>query len=230
MKTIFKILLVIVLLTLSAQYTKAGDTLDTCWTMVFPHDPDHGYYNPDSVLYDTCLCKTKPWLPPYCKYVYAKQWFGLDLPKGALNIPKAPRDSIILRNWRDIDSSFTELRDGLQNIEDMFSSFIMRKEFPDYGDSSNIFLLKFNYYFNIDSVVYYLKQIYTLVDAFYDYRYSVLASNYLSEPGFELGNLKEDGIKSRLVNGCMDYHKNSLEWNLFSIHVPMAWEITKGKF
>ena len=129
--------------------------IDSCWDMVLPHDPAHGYFNPDSVLYDTCLCKTKPWLPPYCKYVYAKQWFGLNLPNGALNIPQAPRDSIILRNWRDIDSSFTDLRAGFENLENIFGNFSFMKVFPDDIDTNSIgsryFKIRFDSYVNIDS-------------------------------------------------------------------------------
>ena len=71
MKTIIKLLFVIFLFSLFIQYSRAGDSLNPCWTMVYPHDPDHGYYNPDSVLYDSCYCK-RP-LIDGCDSIYAKK-------------------------------------------------------------------------------------------------------------------------------------------------------------
>ncbi|OGU39421.1 MAG: hypothetical protein A2X61_11730 [Ignavibacteria bacterium GWB2_35_12] len=180
MKTIFKILFVTGFLSFFAQNAKAEDSLNPCWDMVLPHDPDHGFYNPDSVLYDTCLCKVKPWLPPYCEYMYAKQWFGIDLPNGALNIPQAPRDSIILRNWRDIDSSFTDMRAGFENLENVFGNFVFKKVYPDIIDTEKIasryFNLRFDNYVKIDSASYLLHQIPDIKTEGYLGRYDFIKS------------------------------------------------------
>lgn len=205
--------------------------IDTCWNVVLQHNPENNIFNPDSVMYDTCLCKNKAWLPPYCEYVYAKQWFGLDLPNGALNIPQAPRDSVILRNWRDIDSSFTDMREGFENLENIFGNFVFMKVYPDIIDTSKIasryFNLRFDNYVKIDSASYLLHNIPDIETEGYLGRYSRLLSN-LSEPSFEFGHLKNSGIKSKLISRTTHYHERSAQWNVFGMKALLAWEITKG--
>lgn len=157
MKTIFKILLVISFLTCFAQLAKAEVTLNPCWRMYYPHDPDHNSFNPDSVMLDTCAT-----IDPEYPVLYAYKWYYVILPVVALNVPWAPRDSLILRDWRDIDPSFIELRNGFQMIENKFSPFIMKKQYPDETDTSSLgsrsWYIKFEEYFNIDSVVYYMSR------------------------------------------------------------------------
>ncbi len=154
------------------------DTTNPCWRLLYPDDPIHGSYNPDSVMIDTCAT-TRPMFP----VLYAYKWFKILLPPGALNVPWAPRDSLIIRNWRDIDTNFTELRNGFQNLENKFSPFIMKKEFPDIIDTlegaSGLYLLKFEKYFNIDTLVIYLKLINGIYDANYDMRATQLLNNII---------------------------------------------------
>ncbi|TAL66796.1 MAG: T9SS type A sorting domain-containing protein [Bacteroidetes bacterium] len=174
MKTIFKILLVISLFTNFIPNAKAADTLNPCWTMYKPHDPDHNSFNPDSVMWDTCVTGDH-------KVLYAYKWYYVILPVGALNVPWAPGDSLIYRDWRDIDSSFTELRNGFQLIENKFGPFIMKKQYPDEIDTSSIgsrsWYIKFEEYFNIDSIVYYLGGFIDPRYVSYDMRAYRLADN-----------------------------------------------------
>jgi len=154
---------------------RAGDTLHPCWRLLYPHDPEHLSYNPDSVMLDTCATTDSDH-----KVLFAYKWYYVILPVGALNVPVAPRDSLVYRNWTNIDTNFTELRNGFQLVENKFSPFIMRKQYPDNMDSSSLgsrsFYIKFEKYFNIDSVVHYLK----LIDGLYHASYSMEAVQYAS--------------------------------------------------
>ncbi len=159
-----------------------------------------------------------------CKLRYAKKWFEVQFYNDPFNFPQAPRDSIIEATWHQIDTNMVELRNLYQGLEDLFGNFILRKEFPDCIDTnvvaSKVYLIRFSNYTNIDSVINFLSN--ELIKKIYYLNNAVHLLSNINEQSFEMGNLKEDGIKSRLDNGCMDYHKNSLEWNLFSIHTPLV--------
>jgi len=136
------------------------DSLNPCWKMVHPNEPEKGFFNPDSVMYDSCLCTIKPWEYPPCPYQYAKQWFGAIIPYRALLIPQTIRDTLIYKTWRDIDSSFIELRKGIETLENQFGTFVLIKKYPDIVDStkdgSKYFKIKFDNYVKIVTIVNYL--------------------------------------------------------------------------
>ncbi len=168
MKTIFKILLVISILTAFAQYTKAGDTLDTCWTMVYPDDPQHGYLNPDSVLYDSCQCNDIY----KCDSFSAQPWFEFSfIENDPYNFPSFPTDTIIETTWQILDTNYVELRNLFQSLENVFGPFIFRKKFPHLIDSTSLgnrtYLIKFQNYCNIFYVVNYLKYDSLLYEPYY---------------------------------------------------------------
>jgi len=76
------------------------------------------------------------------------------MPNGALDVPQFKRDTIIERNWSDISSSFTSLKEDFEDLENNYGYFILRKLYPDDVDpsSSKIWLLKLDRYANIDSL------------------------------------------------------------------------------
>ncbi|MBI5325293.1 MAG: hypothetical protein HZB41_08500 [Ignavibacteriae bacterium] len=211
MKTIFKVLLVMCIFTIFAQNAKALDTLNPCWRMYYPHDPDHNSFNPDSVMLDTCAT-TNPIEP----VLYAYKWYLVILPPGALNVPEAPRDTLIYRDWRDIDTNFIELREGFLNIENKFSPFIMRKEHPEGVDTSSLgsrsWLIKFEEYFNIDSVVFYLSSIQNLTFAGYDMRAARFDDVYQNtvRNGAEIIDIKQNQPSEKITVKILkniDYNK-----------------------
>ncbi len=137
-------------------YNYLYSQIDSSLKLLYPHDPDQHSFNPDSVMIDTCAT-TDPTFP----VLYAYKWYNVFLPSGSLIIPCAPRDSIVYREWSDIDTNFIELREGFQMIENKFGPFILKKQYPDDTDSSHLgsrsCYIKFEKYFNIDTVTYYLN-------------------------------------------------------------------------
>jgi hypothetical protein len=181
-----KILLVVaiaVLYWVVPQEAKAGDTLNPCWKLIWEDKPETGYENPDSVMYDSCKCPTKPL---DCYYVFAKKYFDCYLPYGALLVPQVPRDSVILKTWRDIDTSFTNLRTELEKIEIIFGKFYFQKIFPDIIDSSSsasryfyIFFEKYQNIYDVDSLFIPIKELYR-------FRYYSRLAHWLSKITEEL--------------------------------------------
>jgi hypothetical protein len=115
--------------------------------------------NPDSVLIDTCLCPDEHWT--VCEHLYAKQWYSITLPQGAVNLPKyRPYDTVYI-TWQDIDTSFQTLRNLLYEMTNIFGNNNIKKRFPSDVDTnsigSRIFWIKFENYCKIDSVVNYLR-------------------------------------------------------------------------
>ena len=154
------------------QKEAASDTINPCWRLTHKDDPQHGSYNPDSVMFDSCLCP--PNIPIYCKYIYAKKYFKMFLPYRALFIPELPWDTLVYRHWQDIDTNFINLRNGLDTLEKIFCSYEIQKEQPDNIDStswgSRSFYIIFDNYVNIDSVDNYLNTVKDIEEPFYWYR------------------------------------------------------------
>ncbi|TAL66937.1 MAG: T9SS type A sorting domain-containing protein [Bacteroidetes bacterium] len=216
-----KSLIVSILLLFSIQNFTFAD--ENCLQLVFPHQPDSLINNPDSVMVDTCD-----------GYFYTKKWFFVLLPVNSLNIPQAPPDSILEVGWDDIDTNFQSLRDGFEELENKFGMFTLRKQVPEMSDSnaigSRVFMIRFNNYVRIDSVYYTLKSISGIQDCYYINAMAIFQSN-MNEPGFQMGEMENNPIKSKLFNFwySYNYHSRSSQWNLLSIHIPLAWEITKGR-
>ncbi|MFH1052461.1 MAG: T9SS type A sorting domain-containing protein [bacterium] len=154
---------------------------DSCFRLIWEHNPDKEYYNPDSVMYDSCVCgdvfeyfyNNDRTLPK--QYFYAKKWFIVDLPFGALDVPQGSPDTIITRLWSDISTTFSNLRSGLEEMENIFGTYILQKRFPDDVDSSigtsTVFLIKFDNYVHIDNVIDSLKNITDIMNTGYLRKY-----------------------------------------------------------
>lgn len=202
MKTIFKFLLVIFFLSFFAQNANAEEKLDTCWTMFYPHKPEWGYFNPDSVLWDTCKCK---WYEQFqCSYIYARQWFDITfLNKDPFHFPKTHPDSILETTWQNLDSNYTELRNMFQNVEIIFGPFILIKEFPENIDSTSLasrcYKFKFQNYCQLDSVIQYIDTSGLVYDCYY--RFAAYHDDYYYVD--DLNNSKFEAIL--FPNPCNDF-------------------------
>ena len=138
--------------------------------MYYPHEPENGYFNPDSVLYDSCFCKDR--LHEGCDSIYAKQWYEIIFNnKDPYGFTQFPEDTIIETTWQNLDSNYVDLRNMFQIAENMFGTFILRKRYPEITDSTSLgsrgYLIKFQNYRNIFSVVYYFYYTNLLFDFYY---------------------------------------------------------------
>ena len=194
MKTQLLFLFVLFLLYCLPNATKAEqtqDSLNPCWKM-YRHDPKNNYFNPDSVMYDSCLCPGNEDYPP-CDYIYAKKWFSITFKnKDPFNFPIGPYDTLYIATWQQLDSTQSELRKIFQNIENIFGTFILKKDFPEVIDSnrpaSRIYLIKFDNYVNIWNVSDSFKN----SDKLQDVYYLNAVSHYLTDikENFNFNNVK----------------------------------------
>ena len=179
------------------------DCMNPCWKMIYPDEPWNLYENPDSVMIDTCLSYRNPEDPTRWehKVLYAKRFWRVQFPLGALDIPAKSSLDTIERTWRDIDSNFVDLKNSFEEFELKFGKFILRKISPETGPNlyrGRLFKFSFKDYRCIDSVLLFLKSIKDLEDYMYLVQYCKWAGN-LKEPGFEMGNLSDFGIKSKTI-------------------------------
>jgi hypothetical protein len=153
MKKILLIVAIVALYWVVLQEAKAQfDTPQPCWDLVWKHIPSMGYFNPDSVMWDTCQCTNKF----DCGFRYTKKWFLITFP----HRPFANNyDSLYERNWSEIDSSFLELKSYFKKTDSIFGHFYLTRHDTNYTDSmfaiNRRFKIRFEKYVNIDSVITY---------------------------------------------------------------------------
>ena len=94
---------------------------DSCLKLLYPHDPDNGFYNLDSVMIDTCH-NSSTYNDWYVKKYYAVLF---ELSARIFKINPFPKDTFV--TWDFIDTSYIATRNGLKNIYDEYGHFIMRR-------------------------------------------------------------------------------------------------------
>ena len=92
-----------------------------CFRLTIEHNPELLRFNPDSVMYDTCLSQGQV----NYNFSYAKKYFMLDLPYQALFVPELPWDTLVYRQWQDIDTSFISLRNKLDTLELFYGNYLL---------------------------------------------------------------------------------------------------------
>lgn len=152
MKSSYLSLLAVVVFFFTGISTKAVP--DSCLKMVTPHDRWNGM-NRDSVMADSCHNS-----PTYGKWYSKKGYFF-----GTENYPFNPKpiSESDRKTWRDIDSQFATTRDGFELLEQKFGEFTIRR-YEDGGDDSMhleapTFIIDFKNYQLVDSVIYYVEKI-----------------------------------------------------------------------
>lgn len=130
------------LLLTTAQLNTQG--LPPCAKIFGPPDAQQ---NPDSVAVDTC------WDSPTYDQLYARQWFDVTFDTQAVDLPWYPNGTVIDTTWEVVGTDFSSIREGLEDLEERFGTFILRKRWPadTLGEISQMFDLRFDSYVNIDS-------------------------------------------------------------------------------
>ncbi len=113
--------------------------------------------NPDSVRIDTCE-GTLTYLREY-----AKRRFGIHFQYYIFSDSVYP-DSVVTRQWQEIDSIFPELRKHMQAIEQRFGEFTLQNRYErslsdTSDDVSKFWYLNFDQYVSVDSALAYLKSL-----------------------------------------------------------------------
>jgi hypothetical protein len=133
---------------------------------------DSTFVNPDSVRVDSCFGS-----PTYGE-LYATHFFYIKFKYNVLPRPGIyPKDTIIEYTWQDIDTSYSDTREGFQQLEQEFGSFWLREEIPDFPDTTQVLprtlLLRFEDYINIDSVENFVKNIQLVSYGYYRRDYGI---------------------------------------------------------
>jgi hypothetical protein len=207
--------------------------------MVYPHDPENGFFNPDSVKMYICDSTENS------KQLFAKKYFEIIFYIDPFHLPQFVEDTTITLTIVDIDSSMTELKSSFYCIDSLFGEFKFIKMFPNIIDTnklaSYVYLIEFINEVKIDSIIIKIKEIVQVFKIDYIYRSSHTLS-ILNDPSFTPGKGHdvfykegENIIEPENPNGYLFTHGGTTiypegyEWSQFEISLPLAWELTKGK-
>ncbi len=85
---------------------------------------------------------------------YSKKGWLLFFDVQAIKLPEFPSDTIIDVTWESIDSSFSQLRNGMEAIQNDVGQYFLRKQNPQdsSGNSSQVFYIHFFDYKNVEKV------------------------------------------------------------------------------
>ncbi len=165
----------------------------------------------------------------YYKRTFAKEGWVLWSDMEIINLPKFKKDTTIEFNWNKIDTTFSRLRNKLQLLEKKRGSYVFRKQNPEVatGKAAQFYYIIFDKLQNAKNISDYFNSIKYLNCGF---------ENYLEKP---LYIPNDRGLNPRTwVNKIMteqpdffwkpNFHKLGFGWNIYSLNLPMAWEINMG--
>ncbi len=161
-----KINLIIILLAFLAIFTNAySQNINDCLRMVYPNEDI--WYNPDSIMVDSCYES-----PTFGKW-FAKRGYAFKMDVYVFGNEALSFDTIV--SWQDISSTFTSIKNGFQELEQIFGTFIIQRSEAKGSRSDSLFLLspifdlEFQNYHLFDSVRNALYNIDSISGAGYRY-------------------------------------------------------------
>ncbi|MFH1049836.1 MAG: T9SS type A sorting domain-containing protein [bacterium] len=88
------------------------------------------------------------------KRLYSRAYWEILFLVDVIPIPASHPDSVIIVDWTSIDTTFTELREAFEQLEEKFDDFYLKKLYPSSGDgkSSRRFRLYFTNYVNLKQI------------------------------------------------------------------------------
>src|ERR1035437_5066140 len=101
-------------------------------------DSTKGIFVSDTVVFDTCglgqdelSCaeKAMKFDEERIRFSARKAWY-IEFTAHVIDLPEYQADTLILLQWKDIDSSHLALRLSFQQLELQFGAYKLRKEFP----------------------------------------------------------------------------------------------------
>ncbi len=236
MKSEFFLLIVLIISLMNANRLLTQD----CIILEFPLDTNKYFNNPDSVKIDTCS-ESITFGKKFVKY-------GINIltTDYIFQIIPLVLDSIYTTN--DIDSiNYPETYSGFKNFESIYGNIKFKRIFPI--DSTHIlhpeFIIELEDYELLDSVISKLSNIVKIWHA--DIRYYPVEYILFNLPQTDVGIIPRksiNDIEERLFYHTVwgpnintfesdeifgrNFHKLGYQWNLYSMKLPMAWEITTG--
>ena len=150
MKTL--IVTVVLLLGAASAGAQVSDSCLDLYQNVFNDSSQRlDYWNPDSVMVDTC--------GEYNKYgeMYAKRYFLIQFYNPLIHLDSVREDSVLTVPWWEIDSSYSDIRTIFQKIALRYGGAWLTKLYPNIGDSNsegyNLFKLSVGMYAPADTIL-----------------------------------------------------------------------------
>jgi hypothetical protein len=127
-------------------------TDDSCLCLYQDYYPGL-WYNPDSVMVDTCayymgISKSDlPW--------YAKRWYRITLDSDYFHFPAAPIDTIIQTTWQQLDTIYDTARAEFDSLQRQYGPFVLRKFYPNEtsGELSGAYHIGFDSILEVGAVL-----------------------------------------------------------------------------
>lgn len=134
---------------------KAWGQVDGCLAIAFAGDST--VVNKDSVMVDTCRSTQTHYV------FYARKWYEIIFDQSVIRLPWAPRDSVVEVTWHTVDTAYPAIRSALQDIENKFGMYYLRKEDPEDTIVSSVdsrsYMIRFDSLVNADSVMPLLRAV-----------------------------------------------------------------------
>ena len=192
----------IILFIFCSEFQSVYAIADSCLKMV-EIDDGMNSFNPDSVKVDTCSNS-----PTFRKW-YSRKGFLVGMTFYPISPKPIPPGS--KKTWRDIDSQYISIKNSFQALENKFGIFSIRREYENSKDSielaSCVFILDFSNYLLVDSVLYYLRNIDSVMGAYLQNEplYSSVENEYIKNSFIISPNPASDFIEIEIP---------PLEWGL----------------
>jgi hypothetical protein len=235
----------LIIVFVSSQNSKAFSPGGGCLKLPFPnhyYDSLHlaTYANGDSVLVDSCMGS-----PTYLEYYATKLWV-INFAYYVISRSPAPYDTTVELSWSAINTAYSALRSAFAALESKYGTFHLKEIYPNIIDStvtgSNWYSLRFDNYVCVDSIDADLVTFPDLdslsnghPDAYFNSfpRWMEGIPNERSlVPGVITTALSPDPdpfFPSMWYTYLSYWHSRGWGWSIYSLHCPLAWEITMGK-
>ncbi len=218
-KTIFSFALTLVGL---MQILGIDAHAQSCLSLETLHD------NPDSTYIDTCSSSST------FRHMYCRRDYKIEFSWYVIKTPLYGTDTSIVYGWTAIDSSYASIRSAFAALETAVGKFTITKTYTYIADTSSelnkIFFLRFDSLLDVDSSLSLLSEIPGMNVKWYGapaLKSVIPAVNGLV-PGLDFQNSISLVDSSSYEDFTRYLHPLGWQWSIYTLHCPMAWEITMG--
>lgn len=185
------------------------------------------HLNMDSAYYDACAPTTAH------QKIYCRRHYTLRFDWYVISSPAYGFDTAIAYQWTDINTRFTAIRAAFQRLENTVGHFTLTKRLASISDTGNrlshSFILRFDSLLDVDTALALLKSIPNMT-AVFNGRPGLFLSSIPSDtclvPGLPFNQIALDGTTNPFTRYL---HPLGWQWQIYTLHCPMAWEMTMGK-
>jgi hypothetical protein len=179
--------------------------------LIYPHDPENGFFNPDSVLIDTTNG---------INTLYAKGTFSIIFYEMPFSLPTVTGDTLLQFTRFDIDTNYASVRQSFDSLYTLYGNMSISKwMYPTINQESlEYFQFEFEFYVYVP-----INEVLGILDE-NEMVYYVTYHNYYADQSDFYSTLQEEIPEGELVI----HHRLKDNWHLKTARFPMAFHITQG--